>query len=234
MAASDRRMQDAAQNSTCGLQVPNLGGATVQINVTLEPSASYDLLVVAQPKADATADQILVARCHFKTSRYRNPGEMLAALGFSSPTPNSILPHDALVAAGTPMPSTERASDQAIDSALAALGLEPWPLPNQPRSVVIWESQGGGAWSLDGVMLETDEPLVRQGRLDLQGATIAGSTFSKVRVNSAGTRIMLAASGPTLSGENTLTVTLVDGAGATVSGGRRVLDQPRLAYQELT
>ncbi len=240
LAASDRRMLKAARLSTC-LREPRLGGTTAEITVDLEPNAEYDLMLVAPPDINPDADEILIARAHFRTSRYRNPSEMLRALGFTAPEAYPIRPHDALVT--TALPATpDLGNDQALEQTLSTLGLDPWPLPDQPRTVTIWRNTG--VWELLGVMLETDEPLDRTGivvidgrlatgeRLSVSDAEAAGGSFAPVRSNAAWTRVLLAApAGVVLAPDAVLRLTLTEPAGP-LSGARQLTDRPRVAYQE--
>ena len=233
MSVADRRMTQAMDDAPCLATAP-LGGATASIDADLAPSSGYDLLLVASPTATPDSDDILVARNHFRTSRYRNPGEMLTALGLTSTDAFPILPHDALLDVSQSLPSSAvTPADDALEATLSAVDLDPWPLPPEPRTVAIWQPDGIGGWLLAGVMLETDEALLRPVDLSTVQASVGTTAFAGVRSNTAGTRVMLAAVGgpAAVNTGDTLILTLVAG-GSTWLGIRRLETEPRLSYQE--
>src|SRR5262249_57088133 len=136
---------------------PAVGGTTLELRADLDPGAEYDLLLLANAKANPGPDGALIARAHFRASIYRGPAELLDALGFGSSEPSARLPLDMLVSA--PVPTTPVLhSDAGLEQALADLGLDPWPLPAAPRTVAIWQNVGG-TWKLSGLLVEADEPL---------------------------------------------------------------------------
>ena len=233
MHAADRRMTEAMDAAHCLTTAP-LGGTTAEIDVDLAPNADYDLMLVASPTATPDSDEILVARTHFHTSRYRNAGEMLAALGLTTASAYPILPDDALIDASASVPVTAQApADDALEGALVALSLDPWPLPTKPRLVLIWRPASGGGFELAGAMLEGDEPLLRPVALSNISAQVGSLSLAAVRSNAAGTRVLLAASpGPaTVTDGDALIVTLTAG-GSNWVGMRLQVGEPRLAYQE--
>src|SRR5262249_48614199 len=86
--------------------------------------------------------------------------------------------------------------DRAMDDTLVALGLDPWPLPKEPRTSVLWRNDG--TWKFSGVLLEGDEPVVRGDRVAISEAKLGSLALSVVRQNAAGTRVLLAPPAPTL------------------------------------
>jgi hypothetical protein len=233
MGAADRRMSEAMTAAPCLTTAP-LGPASAVIAADLAPNADYDLLLVASPLSTPSSDEVLVARAHFHTSRYRNAHELLTALGLTSPDTYPILPHDAVLDQSAALPTSAQApSDDALESALRNLGLDPWPLPSAPRTVLLWCPDGAGAFELAGVLLETDEQLLRPVDLIAVQATVGSLALVAVRANAAGTRVLLAAT-PTpghVDAADPLTVTL-SASGASWVGLRRQAGEPRLAYQE--
>lgn len=240
MEPSDLRMLQAARLSDC-LREPPLGGSTGEISVDLEPGAEYDLLLVAAPQSNPDSDRILVARSHFQSSRYRNPSDMLEALGFTTPEPFPIRPQDALI---TSLLATAPVlgDDSALDDAMRNLGLDPWPLVDTPRTVALWTRNG--TWQLAGILLETDEPLFRTGvvlqggrlvqgtRLAVEGMTLDGTPLAVVRSNAAWTRVLLAPASPVApSLDAVLTLTLLEPDGP-IGASRLLADRPRMALQE--
>jgi hypothetical protein len=122
------------------------------------------LLTVA-PKVVGAHPEVVVARNHFSTSRFRNPSEMLAALGFRDPI-GPAQPFDAIATTAVILPSgPAEISDELLDDLIGQLGLDPWPLPASPRTSVVWSRHASpaGTWSIIGVLVEADEPVVRRG-----------------------------------------------------------------------
>jgi len=228
-AVADQRFIQAAIDAPC-VDPPNLGGSTAEIQADMERNAEYDLLLVAPPSG-TSVDRVLVTRSHFRTSHYRNPAELLAALGFRSPVPYPILPVDAFVTGVAGISGTIKGNDQDFETALKTLGLDPWPLPDQPRTVALW-IKSGGAYLLAGLLIEADEPLERGTRLSVVGATVGPSTLDLRRSNAAGTRVLLLPSASIgLPGDTTITLTL-NQPGGPISGTRNLSKGPRILAQE--
>jgi hypothetical protein len=88
--------------------------------------------------------------------------------------------------------------DQAFQHALAALGLEGWPVAQAPRLSRLWIADQAGAWRFAGLMIESPEPIHRPGRLELAGPSLtlemtwAGSvpTFAIRRRDRSGSRLI--------------------------------------------
>jgi hypothetical protein len=192
LEASDLRFYQAVLTSTC---VPPIDpeGTSIQLDANLVPGGEYDLLFVAPPTAQPESDSILIGRVHFRASRYRNPEELFSALGFEA-DPNPTSAGDVVVDAAAPS-DVQPAGDRAMDETLLALGLDPWPLPKQPRTSILWLNDAGD-WKLAGVLLEGDEPLVRGARIGIDSATLGSLTLLPVRQNAAGTRMLLAPPAP--------------------------------------
>lgn len=160
---ADYRLVEAAKAAPCIGGAPALGSASVSVNANLEPSSEYDLLLNAAPKVVNASAEVAIARSHFRTSRYRNPTEMLRALGFTNLT-GLMTPNDAIAIATLPATGL-LVGDAELDKALTTLGLDPWPLPAGPRTTAIWmhPTAVGQPWRLVGVMVEGDEPVYRPG-----------------------------------------------------------------------
>jgi hypothetical protein len=228
-AVADQRFIQAATDAPC-VDAPNLGGSTAEIQADMERNAEYDLLLVAPPNG-TSVDQVLVARSHFRTSHYRNPAELLAALGFRSPISYPILPVDAFVTNVAGVSGTVKGNDQEFETALETLGLDPWPLPDQPRTVALWV-QLGSTYLLAGLLIEGDESLDRGARLSVASATVGFSTLDVRRSNAAGTRVLLLPSASIgLPGDTTVTLVL-NQPGGLISGMRNLSKGPRILAQE--
>ena len=233
MSAADRRMSEAMAAAPCLTSAP-LGPSSAVIAAELAPGADYDLLLIASPLATPGSDDVLVARAHFHTSRYRNAHELLIALGLTSPDTYPILPHDAVLDPSAALPTSAQApSDDTFESTLRDLDLDPWPLPSAPRTVLLWRPDGAGAFELAGVLLETDEPLLRPVELTAVQAAVGSLALTAVRANAAGTRVLLAATPAAahVDAADPLTVTL-NASGAAWVGLCRQAGEPRLLYQE--
>ena len=233
MELSDQRMFEAAVAAPCLVDDPLPGtGATADIAVELEPDADYDLLVTASPAADPSADGVVIARCHFHTSRYKNPSELLAALEVATPA-FPYAPHDMPV---TALPAgVVLDDDRALEDALVTLGLDPWPLSDQPRTVLLWKLDGG--WKLAGALVEAPEPIGRAGRVESVALKAGATTLVPVRRNQAGTRVLWLAPAPVaLAPDAALSLQLVDKtqtATTTRSGARRLAGGlPRFVTEE--
>lgn len=160
---ADRRLVKATEAAPCLGGSPALGSSSVSVSADLAPVSEYDLLLAAVPKVVGAAAEVVIARSHFRTSRYRNPAEMLGALGFA-PSLGLMAPNDAIVSAALSA-SALKLGDAALDAALASLGLDPWPLPAGPRTTALWlrPSTAAAPWRLAGVLVEGDEPIYRAG-----------------------------------------------------------------------
>jgi hypothetical protein len=161
----DHRVVLAAEAAPCINGAPALGSASVKVKANLEPRSEYDLLLNVAPSGAGAADEVLVARSHFRTSAYRNPTELLASLGFANPL-GVFPPTDAIAKA--PLPGGPLViGDAEMDDALCALGLDPWPLSASPRTTVIWRepAAAGQPWQVVAILLEADEPIWRAGFL---------------------------------------------------------------------
>ncbi len=162
---ADWRLGEALVEAPClGGPVPE--GATASLNPNLEPRAEYDLVVTADH--DNPDHRELIARGHFSTSRYSNVSELVQATGFTvvardgtpvDADPNPFHAIDVLATSSAPT-DVQLADDRALDAALALLGMDPWPLPTRPGTVVIWYLQAD-SWHLAGVLLDSDESMMR-------------------------------------------------------------------------
>jgi hypothetical protein len=240
MAPADARMSAAAAALTC-VDLPALGGTTARLDAVLEPRARYDLRVVAAPAGQPDSAEVPVALTNFVASRYAGPADLLAALGLTADEASPTLPQDALITAEPPRGAASLVvGDAALDATLAAIGLDPWPLPARPRVVALWRLDAS-SWIFDGVLIEADEAVVRPGRLAVDTVTVGAAVLDVVRVSSAGARLLAAPSTPQrLPAETVLEVSLastttgLDGSAfaTTVRGSRRLLGRPGLVYQE--
>jgi hypothetical protein len=195
----------------------SLGGLAAEVEADLKPETAYDLTLRARP---GSGDDSVVSRFHFRTSRYRDVGEVLAALGFVAGGLPGEPPPDVLLTSWS-QPGPAPFDDFALQAALAALELDPWPLAAEPRATTLWLQPSGEAtaWSLAAVVLEAPEPIARAGRIRVSGSV--GATALEHRLGTAnGTRVLLAPAAPFPPGpEDLLTVRLDDGLRSTATEG---------------
>lgn len=243
LPVADQRIAAAIEEAPCLPDSAPPQGSLGKVTADLEPDASYDFIVSAVVIGDPK-DEVVIGRSHFHTSRYKDPAGLVTALGFTAGAPNPEAPHEFLVAVGKSAPIQQLlASDQGVDDALTALGMDPWPLPTRPQTVMLWQ-QNGSAWQLIGVLLDSDEPMNRptrmgdtEPRLTIDSITIAGNplAFNVHRSNAAGTRLLLVPiTPPLLAGPNTPVLQLnFTALGSPVSHSRYIQTLPGLVLKEM-
>jgi hypothetical protein len=241
---ADQRMIEVATSAPCLEDAP-VSGATAQVHVELEPLARYDLVVQATPIAGGSPVEI--GRSHFRASRYRTVSELIEATGFGIASRNPFYPLDMLIDA-LPPTDVRLGDDALLDEAISAMGLDPFAPAAGPRSVLFWRDVGG-EWRLVGLLLDSDEALLRgprlvdptpnQPRLQLLRATVAGvpplapSELALVRSNASATRVLLAAPSPIMVPDDAvLELELQEPAGVRI-GRRSLLSLPLIIAQEL-
>jgi hypothetical protein len=234
LALSDVRMVEASigtpADPPCAQPFPP-EGTHISIDADLEPDASYDLLLVAPPASTPLSDDVLIARAHFHTSRYRGPAEMMAALGFPTGRPHPYPPQEVII--DTALPATPAlADDRLFDQLFGSLGLDPWPLANTPRTTVLWRLVGG-VWMVAGVLLETNEALERGPRMGDVRMTIGPQVYAQVRSNAATTRIVLAPSAPhTVAADTPISLIVRDGT-TDITGLRTFIASHPMVLEEV-
>jgi hypothetical protein len=169
LSPAARRRAEVAANAPCRLPK---AGATLQPRhppPPLAPLAWYEVYVLAQPDEQATYVDGRLEGVSFRTSRWRNPVEMMAGIGFGGDggQPSG----DIEVAAAAPGgPPVIDGSDADFEAALDAIGLRGWPPATAPRTSLLWRrapGDGPAAWQCAGLLLESPEPVDRPGRLEI-------------------------------------------------------------------
>lgn len=238
---SDVMIHDATDAAPCRTPGPRGPGVWEIAPEGLVPDTAYDIVITA-PRQSGPAEAVppLVLRTSFRTSRWDSERGLLDALGLTDAEPNLVLPHDAIVSGPIGAPPAGYAGDEAFDAVLAAVGLDPWPVPTGSRTTVLWQPDPTG-FLLRGVLLESMEPIIRPGRLQIARVAVArhpsGTQTPLVlsQANGSGARVLYTPSAPmTLAAttDHTLQVDLRSAAGSTTRGARRLLHMPKLAYQE--
>jgi hypothetical protein len=169
---ADQRVRDAAAAAPCLSRPPALGSSKLTVTAQLAPATEYDLVlsVVPSDPAKASPPEVVVARTHFRTSRFRDAAGLVAGLGFAPGALQPPVDGIAVAPLGAAPQGGPVVGDGALDDALATLGLDPWPLPAGPRTTAVWlppaaspASPAEAQWRLVGVLLEADEPIHRAG-----------------------------------------------------------------------
>ncbi|HVO88005.1 MAG TPA: hypothetical protein VMV45_05655, partial [Casimicrobiaceae bacterium] len=199
LTGADTRRLQVASIAVCPMPKP---GGTLQAKQPLATLAWYELYALAKSDDPAVLDGRLDG-VSFRTSRWRNPGEMIAGIGFkSSPAPASgDIELKQLPALG---PAIVDGSDADFEAALDAIGLDAWPPASGPRASLVWlrvDGNAGPAWRCAGVLLESPEPIDRPGRVELQALRLAmqplpAGTFDIRRSDRTRSRILWLCSTP--------------------------------------
>ena len=141
----------------------------------------------------------------FRTSRWHNPLEMMAALQFPAEG-LGIANGDLEISSDTPLATSAiEGEDAAFDAFLAKCGLEGWPVATMPRVSRMWKQDAAAAtptWLFVGLMIESPEAIHRAGRFEIGDLTLTMGLvppnihFDVRRRDRSGTRIVLATSTP--------------------------------------
>ncbi|MDX8464597.1 hypothetical protein RFM26_02715 [Mesorhizobium sp. VK23B] len=166
----DKRRLAIALEADCPAPLP---GATASAQVDLLPDAWYEVYVEANSSGGGKGRLPGVS---FHTSRWTDPHDMFAGLGFdvttgAHPQARPVLIGDLEVP--TVAVAAGGSGDIAFTGALAKLGLEGWPVAEAPRLSWLWtRATPNGDWLFAGLMVESPEPLERPERLQLRPARL--------------------------------------------------------------
>ncbi len=202
LPAVDKVRFDALAASLCVQPTP---GSTATVDPELAPEAWYEVYVSANVDG---ASQGRLPGVTFRTSRWRNPQEMLAGLGFTVTAPAPLPAAEGVMAGDLAVDNAAIGGgavvvddDHGFQNALADLGLEGWPVAEAPRQSRIWQPDGAGGWLFAGFMLESPEPVHRAGRLHFDGGALRLEggppvSFDIRRRDRSGTRLLFLTSTP--------------------------------------
>lgn len=213
-------------------------GQQAVITAKLEPDAEYDLMLVAHPGNQPQSDRVLIARAHFRTSRYLHPQDMLTRLGFTAKN-NPLRAHDLLLAQTYSAPVLKPEwlqRDHELEEWLRSAGLDPLPLPPKPRVSLLW-SPSGQSYLLGAVLIDTNEPTYRgnrmaPGTLQLTRPNLPALGLTLLRSNAAGTRLLYGLQVPMAPPAGSRLVLSLQDRQATVSGSRTAPSVPRCIFEE--
>jgi hypothetical protein len=200
--AVDVILADAIFQSAClGGTEPPLGGTEGEIAFDMAPDAGYELRVLAPDRLDPDEPQehSLFVRAPFRSSHFRNPLELFAALGFGTPSdPGVQYPADhVLPVEFTPPALPARPGDDAeLGDALHQFGLDALETPTGPRTTLLWTPRPDGTFQVIGLLLEAPEPIERGPRLAVQSVELRSEPLDLVRSTRAGDRLLFAPSTP--------------------------------------
>ncbi len=199
LAGSAAVVADAYLASTCGL-APNV--VDMRVDVKLTRDTWYEVFALAKSKRPGVADGRLPG-VSFRTSRWADGTEMLAGLHFPISGPAGHPQGGVALPPGTVLPAqVSSGDDAAFDAFLDSLGLDGWPVASAPRISLLWLPPAAAAtpWRCAGVLIESPEPVVREGRFDvndLQLVSGASSANFNVRLSDrSGSRLLFATSAP--------------------------------------
>jgi hypothetical protein len=192
-----------AETPPCPVPKP---GLTLDATAELEPRAWYELYV----HIESTIEDAPAARLpgvSFQTSRWFAPADMLATLSFGATTAGKPTGDLEIQAVSGFERGPVLGDDGAFDTALRHIGLEGWPIADTPRTSLLWLPRADGSgWDCAGVLIESPEPIHRDGRCTVDGlsAVLAPShpvvTFNTQFRDRSGSRILFLTNTPFLPG----------------------------------
>ncbi|BDZ54040.1 hypothetical protein [Agromyces marinus] len=204
---------------------------------TLERDASYELSVAFPEKGKrAKVGDPELAGITFSTSSSEGPPQLIESLGLADATSGPALAR-ARATGDLPIRGTLAdapgtvVGDAALESMLDQLGIQLDGFGGGARSAVLWSRLDGGGWAARGLLVESDEPLIRDGgrRMALQGARIGSTELTIRRANAAGTRALWLATAPiALAAPTVVSLTATD-RGAPFTRRLTVEPVPRFA-----
>ena len=233
--AVDLVLADAVFEAPCldGVDPP-LGGVEAEIAFDMAPNAGYELRVLAPDRTNPAepAENNLFVRAPFRSSRYRSPLELFAALGFGpTDAPGSDYAADHILPVDFVLPAlpVRRGDDVELGEALSTFGLDALEVPTLPRTTLLWKPRPDGAWQVIGLLLDSPEPIERSQRLHIAFAEVRGQRFDLVRSTRSGDRLLLAPSSPAdlpANTESEVDIVYTENGGAQARARRIILAAP--------
>jgi len=210
-------------------------GAALRVPQRLELGASYELSCVL-PEAGDAPDRWTpaIGGITFTTSHFDDPAALVASFGFGTPTSGRM--HGDLRVDPVALTPGWVQDDAELERTIDRLGLPPLRPVQSNRSSVLWAGRADGSWAVVGLLVESTEPLVRDGgkRMGLRQGYLNGVELTVRRANRAGTVALWLATAPRPVGATaTLKIRVNDGA-AILSPSALVTSPPRFTSSSLT
>ncbi|CAN7717873.1 hypothetical protein LJR251_005929 [Rhizobium rhizogenes] len=193
---ADKRRYTLYSSSDCKLPTP---GVTLEGKTDLAAEAWYEVFAKVKPKPGVDVAESGLPGVTFKTSRWLEPADMLAALTTTDEHTNTRTGDLEI----RRLPAFDRAivhgEDAAYEAALDALGLDDLPLAERIRTSVLWqrrETEENPEWLCAGLLVEAPEPIHRPGRAEAghlaltMGPAGGGISFGIERWDRIGARLL--------------------------------------------
>lgn len=192
----DKRLADTAMTSRCALPSP---GTTISTNKPLASRAWYDLFVLAKSEEDAVLDGRLPG-VTFRTSRWRNPGEMIDAIEFRRSGLGTRSGDLEWRGNGSLSPEIAEDDDALFQATLAAFSFDGMASLDRSRISVVWTTSENAppGWLCAGVLIEAPEPIHRPGRVHVVGLSASAPTvaFNLRRRDRSGAQLIFLTNAP--------------------------------------
>ncbi|MBO1752088.1 hypothetical protein J4G33_09760 [Actinotalea sp. BY-33] len=203
-------VQQAAQLVGCAVPPTEL---VLRWPEPLARGASYELSCVTPPAGELPRRSTpALAAMTFTTSHYLTPSHLIRSFGFTSGGARTTRTHGDLPVRAVSRPPGWRQEDGEVELLLHQLGLAPLRPTPQNRSSVLW-ARAGDSWGVVGILLESTEPLVRDGgaRMGLRTCVVGGAELAVRRANRAGTvALWLTPTPVSLTAATTVTLGVTD------------------------
>lgn len=208
LSEPQRIRYDAITQSPCEQPTP---GTTGSCSPDLAPRAWYELYVHALQTVDGESLEAKRFRgVTFRTSRWTDPADMLKDVLTGTGSPGQPYMQGDLLVDAAKIDALRQSQalndDRSFENAAAALGADGWPAAEEPRISWLWSASEPGQddYRLAGVMIESPEPIVRPGRVDLMPDVdlSMGTKYSRAgalklaRSDRAGCRFLFLATSP--------------------------------------
>jgi hypothetical protein len=233
--AVDLILSEAIFEAPCldGVEPP-LGGMEGEITFDMAPNAGYEVRVFAPHRStpNEAAERSLFVRAPFRSSRYRSPLELFAALDFGQTTaPGSDYAADQVLPVDFAIPTlpSRPGDDAELAAALAEFGLDNQEIPTVPGTTLLWKPKPDGTWQVIGVLLESPEPIERSTRLHIDSVEVRSERFELARSTHSGDRLLFLPSAPVdlpVNTESEVDVLYTENGGAVSRVRRIVLAAP--------
>lgn len=225
----------AANNAGC-LVPPT--ESTLTVAETLQRGASYELSCVLPEAGDAHPDKWTpsLGGITFTTSNFADPANLIRSFGFEGGISANAHTHgDFAVRPVAGAPGWVQ-DDAELERLIDALGLPPLRPVDANRSSVLWVPAPGGAWAVTGLLLQSTEPLVRDGgrRMGIGQAYLSGTELPVRRSNLTATAVLWLTTTPLVLGDTATLELRASDRLTSFSGRVTVVNPPRFSAATLS